>query len=146
MTRKRLLIALVAVLALSAVWWLTRPLIDPRLVGTWSVQTNVGPLYHRLVFHANGTGAVEQPAGATPWPIEWGIDRGELWWMPVGRTTLRNIYRRFERGRLSRKKEDAVFWKPMEWTGDVPYFRHGKLVVHLVRIPDWPMSVDADET
>jgi hypothetical protein len=42
LSRKRLLIALAAVLTLSASYWLlTRPVIDPRLVGTWEVATSI---------------------------------------------------------------------------------------------------------
>jgi len=83
MTRRRhqVLIA-VAVLAvfIGGLWWVSRPQVDPRFVGTWSIlDTRDGEsVVGEVRLNANGSGSVHLPRLAGRHFFTWIVERGEF--------------------------------------------------------------------
>jgi hypothetical protein len=77
--------AVVLVVLIGGAWWLSRPAIDPRLVGTWQWYAAKGDLRNTtpqhiavITFNGDGTGVrTSDPSDAAPhrrFPILWSVD------------------------------------------------------------------------
>jgi hypothetical protein len=122
--RKRLLIALAAVLALTGgFWWLTRPVIDPRLVGMWSVHIGEYEIYHQFQFNADGTGTVVARSGGQPFHIVWGMNsHGQIWsreWFPNA-SVLSQLVQRWEG--LWHGRRETLLWTLKDWGNGRPIY------------------------
>jgi hypothetical protein len=63
---KRRLLVLTALLAISSgFWWVTRPVIDLRLVGTWKTKSGL-----TVQYRSDGTGTINEVVGGQPRQID----------------------------------------------------------------------------
>ena len=106
---RRLTIAALALVVLGGgLWWLTRPKIDPRFVGTWDyfeTQDGQDVRSGRIAFHKNGSLDANIDAGSSFRPVSWQVSGDELrlyrpfaGWLSFRIVSITAHEIRFERG------------------------------------------------
>jgi hypothetical protein len=109
--RRRRIVATIAVMVLGLGWWLSRPKIDPRLVGMWSFGTNESDLASHTssyILKPDGTGRYLF-SGNEQFPIRWQFQSDtltltrDIWVQTAKQPWLTRWYNRFAiwKGRIS---------------------------------------------
>lgn len=115
-TRRRVLIATIAALAMiGVVWWLSRPQIDPRLVGRWAIMDEVGPIGEVFVLSGDGRGIIDvlnedwTAVIETPDSFSWRVKDQQFVLLPRSGNPLADLYERL-RFQFTGKSRAVLCW------------------------------------